>query len=141
MPRYYPKVINCLICGARRETFSHAKYCEKHAHSVKLAQMRKYQKGRKKRYYYPKPPKIISCRECGASIVKTGNNRFCSEGCIYANNVKVFGEAKAKHMATARKMAKEKQAESALPTKIEITPQQIQQISPEKIERYWDRIV
>ncbi len=147
MPRFYIKIIKCVICGADREARGPAKYCLKHAKLVKEAQIRENLAGRprikmsKIKRSLTRKPKI--CIECKKEFIPVCNSKkTCKEACLYANNVKNYGKKKAANLASNRKSKeREKLRQELRPTKIEIPAQQLQGLSPEQISRYWGRIV
>lgn len=146
MPRYYPKIIICIVCGDERETFMHAKYCEKCALQVKMMQIRGHMAalrgGKKTKMKQTRAYIIKTCKECNKDYVPTNNSqKFCGEKCIYANNIETFGLRKANNLLTQRRSRKVQKEEPPPPKIIQIPPMQVQRLSPEHIERYWDRIV
>ena len=146
MPRYYPKVIKCEVCGAERETFKNAKYCERCALQVKMMQIRGHMAalrgGEKTKMKQTRAYIIKVCKECSKNYVPTNNSqKFCGEKCIYANNLERFGEKKAGHLAVQRRSKRMNLKELPPPKRIEIPPMQIQRMSTEHIERYFDRFV
>ena len=136
MPNYYPKIINCKICGAERETKGGAIYCLKCAKAIKKAQIKEHLAGR------PTPviTKIKVCVECGEHFALRGKSKVCGEGCLYASQVKQYGEKKARFWASDRRVHIKQKVEIC-PTKIEIPPMRIQGMSIEHRERYFKRVV
>ena len=146
MPRYYPKIIKCIVCGTERETFKHAKYCEKCALQVKMMQIRGHMAalrgGGKTKMKQTRAYIIKTCKECNNDYVPTNNSQnFCGEKCIYANNIEAFGLKKANDFACRRRSKKSNKENPPPPKTIKIPPVHIQNLTPEQITRYWGRII
>ena len=146
MPGYYLKIIKCIICGRERETRGRAKYCKRCALQVKMTQIRGHMAalrgGEKTKMKQTRAYIIKTCKECNKDYVPTNNSqKFCGEKCIYANNLERFGLKKSNDFACRRRSKKRALQEPPPPTRIEIPYQQIQALSPEKVTRYWDRII
>ena len=146
MPGYYLKIIKCIICGRERETRGHAKYCKRCALQVKMTQIRGHMAvlrgGKKTKMKQTRAYIIKACQECNKDYVPINNSqKFCGEKCIYANNIEAFGLRKANDLVTQRRSKKLRLEDPPEPKTIQIPYQQIQALSPEKVTRYWDRIV
>ncbi len=87
------------------------------------------------------------CLQCSSPVTSRSHRvQHCSEECLYAWQVPRLGREIADQRASQRAMAKrqrehEKRQDEALLVNVEIPPIQLQHLSPEQIERYWDRIV